>query len=139
MEGRARLTAELRKGARNAAKVVTRSTDFLKLLSSVNSEFIVNSYKVFSLPFCPPAPLKGGKIHVPLTLCRANCDCSLILRLHSFSFESIIIVTGPSLTDSTCIIAPNSPVETSCPESPVSVVTNLLYKGIALDGCAALI
>jgi hypothetical protein len=40
MEGNARLTAEVRKGVRNAANVDTRSTDFLNNLSSLNSVFI---------------------------------------------------------------------------------------------------
>jgi len=41
MEGNARFTAEVRKGVRNAAKVDTRSTDFLNDLSSINSVFMV--------------------------------------------------------------------------------------------------
>jgi hypothetical protein len=40
MEGNARLTADVRNGVRNAAKVETRSTDFLKLFSSDGSVFI---------------------------------------------------------------------------------------------------
>jgi hypothetical protein len=40
MEGKARLTADVRKGVRNAAKVDTSSTDFLNDLSSLNSVFI---------------------------------------------------------------------------------------------------
>jgi hypothetical protein len=41
IEGRARLTAEPRKGVRNAAKVVTRSTDFLKDCSFEVPAFII--------------------------------------------------------------------------------------------------
>jgi hypothetical protein len=44
--GRARLTAELRKGTRNAAKVETRSTDFLNVLSSVRSSVIIIDLKI---------------------------------------------------------------------------------------------
>jgi hypothetical protein len=40
MEGNARFTAEVRNGVRKAAKVDTRSTDFLNDLSSLNSVFI---------------------------------------------------------------------------------------------------
>jgi hypothetical protein len=40
MEGSARFTAELRKGTRKAANVVTRSTEFLNDLSSTGSVFI---------------------------------------------------------------------------------------------------
>jgi hypothetical protein len=40
MEGKARLTAEVRNGVRKAAKVETSNTDFLNDLSSLNSVFI---------------------------------------------------------------------------------------------------
>jgi hypothetical protein len=40
IEGRARLSADVRKGTRNAAKVETRSTAFLKVFSSCISVFI---------------------------------------------------------------------------------------------------
>jgi hypothetical protein len=40
IEGNARLTAEVRNGVRNAAKVETRSTEFLKLFSRARSIFI---------------------------------------------------------------------------------------------------
>ena len=40
IDGRARLTAEPRKGVRNAAKVATRSTDLFDVFSSVISVFI---------------------------------------------------------------------------------------------------
>jgi hypothetical protein len=41
IEGRARLTAEVRNGVRKAVKVETRSTDFLKLFSSDLSAVMV--------------------------------------------------------------------------------------------------
>jgi hypothetical protein len=44
MEGNARLTADVRNGVRNAAKVETRSTDFLNELLSLSSEFMIFSY-----------------------------------------------------------------------------------------------
>jgi hypothetical protein len=43
IEGKARLTAEVRKGVRKAANVETRSTDFLKDLFSDISEFMIFS------------------------------------------------------------------------------------------------
>ena len=43
IEGKARLSAEVRNGVRNAAKVETRRTDFLSVLLSLSSEFIVFS------------------------------------------------------------------------------------------------
>jgi hypothetical protein len=58
MEGNARLTAEVRKGVRNAAKVETRSTDFLKLFSSEISGFMylfITKFFIF-LHFLPPTP-----------------------------------------------------------------------------------
>jgi hypothetical protein len=41
IEGKARLTAEVRNGVRKAAKVETRSTDFLKLFSWAISVFMI--------------------------------------------------------------------------------------------------
>jgi hypothetical protein len=59
MEGKARLTAEVRNGVRKAAKVDTSSTDFLKLFSSVISAFMGVFFitKFFiCLHFLPPPP-----------------------------------------------------------------------------------
>ena len=44
IEGSARFTVELRKGTRKAAKVVTRSTDFFEVFSSVISGFIYSGF-----------------------------------------------------------------------------------------------
>jgi hypothetical protein len=41
IDGKARLTAEVRNGVRNAAKVETRRTDFLNVLLSFSSEFML--------------------------------------------------------------------------------------------------
>ena len=46
--------------------------------------------------------------------------CGLSCRYHSLFFVSMHIVTGPSLSNSTSIIAPNSPVPIGFPKADVS-------------------
>ena len=46
------------------------------------------------------------------------------VSFHSRAFESMQIVTGPSLTSVTCIAAPNSPVAIGRPSSAASLDTN---------------
>ena len=58
-------------------------------------------------------------------------------KAYSRLLLSIQMVTGPSLTSSTCISAPNSPVATRQPESLRKRSTNRSYIGIAVSGRAA--
>ena len=51
-------------------------------------------------------------------------DPSALRRPHSRCFESMMIVTGPSLIRLTSICAPNSPVATGLPRSCVSRAMN---------------
>jgi len=49
MDGSARLTADVRNGVRKAAKVDTRSTEFLKLVSPDSSIFMrINYHQMFN-------------------------------------------------------------------------------------------
>jgi hypothetical protein len=62
IEGKARFTAELRKGVKNAAKVATRSTDLLDVISWVISALIFGFYiysdklQIFFLSSIPLIP-----------------------------------------------------------------------------------
>ena len=131
IDGRARFTAEPRKGVRNAAKVATSKTDLFDVFSSVFSEFIVTVFTIrypvsLSLSFSSsrhsPSPFSPSPF-LPLT-----SSPPLSSPPHSFSFVSIIIVTGPSLISSICIIAPNSPVPISFPSNPENLVTNAVIQ-----------
>jgi len=55
---------------------------------------------------------------------------------YSRNFESMIIVTGPSLTRLTSISAPNSPVASGLPKSSCNRCVNFLKRGIAISGFA---
>ena len=62
---------------------------------------------------------------------------TFIYNHHNLFFESIIMVTGPSFSNSTCIFAPNCPVWTSLWSSWLRVATNFSYSGIEMAGGAA--
>jgi hypothetical protein len=55
---------------------------------------------------------------------RAACAPKANATAYSRSFESMMIVTGPSLSKRTCISAPNSPVWTGCPRPSLSLRIN---------------
>ena len=68
---------------------------------------------------------------------RSNARCSLEFPRLLHVRESSQIVTGPSLTSATCIIAPNTPVGTGLPSSVESSATNASNAGRATSGRAA--
>ena len=49
----------------------------------------------------------------------------------------MIIVTGPSFTSSTCMLAPNTPVRASLPSFSLNVRANSSYSGTDTVGGAA--
>lgn len=61
-----------------------------------------------------------------------------LMPYYSFCLESIMIVTGPSFINATCILAPNSPVFMVFPKTSSNVLIHALYKGMATSGFAAL-
>ena len=138
-----RLRVKTKKGCILAIAIVQSTTGFCQPFS-LSRPFGTLSRRVFVVPtlrsLCGVIeiqPLRGYCIGCFRSLSRRWWRIRLIIKQkrifmrghrlflsYSRRFESMIIVTGPSFSSSTCIIAPNSPLCTSRPETSARCLRN---------------